>query len=412
MAVLPKGIKTTSYKTKQGTVIKYQVRFQDTDKKTNKTFKTCKTFLELKDAIEYLQKLKIGLGRLENREINQLQEMIKESMLNPKFKVFMEQHFEYRYGNLDLNNELERKRKSQIKSVYKTICETPIVATSHNDVASHFYNKYNLRAKLGDFKLQEITPVVINAFIKAKLNDGLKKISVATYLTMISNFFKDLKYTNEALEYLPNPVDKYDRKLLKNAVSRTATVISENNIELLELELLKSINKDCYYIFKLSLLTAMRRSEIIFLEWEQVKDNYIDLYNTKTEDHRRVFLTVEAQALIQQLKDKTENAKGRVFNTSINAFERVFRLSVLRLGLDGVVKFHMVRKTAITNMFKIVGNNSLVLSELFGFKEPEKLQKYHQEEINDNTEKSTLKIIGHKKGRTTIKHYLTFKPVK
>lgn len=420
MAVLPKGIKTTSYKTKEGTVIKYQVRFQDKDPKTGKTFKTCKTFEELTPALEYLQKIKLNIGRYEVKELNDLQERIRESFLNPKFEIFMNQHFEYRFGNLDMNDELQRKRKSQIKSVYKTICDTQIVATSHIGkmaVASNYLFKNNVNARLGDFKLNEITPNIINTFINAKLKDGLKKISVATYLTMISNFFKELKYINEGLADLPNPVEKYDRKLLKNAVSRTAKVISESNIKLLEQELLKSTNKDCYYIFKLSLTTAMRRSEVIFLEWEQIHwgeidDRYIDLYNTKTEDHRRVFLSIYAQEIIEELKAKTDKQIGRVFNTSINAFERVFRLCVLRLKLDGVVTFHMVRKTAITNLFKYSPNNSIILSELFGFKEPEKLQKYHQEEVYDNTEKSKMKMIGHKQGRTTIKHYLTFKPAK
>ena len=69
MAVLPKGIKTTSYKTKQGTVIKYQVRFQDKDPKTGKTFKTCKTFEELTPALEYLQKIKLNIGRYEVVEL-------------------------------------------------------------------------------------------------------------------------------------------------------------------------------------------------------------------------------------------------------------------------------------------------------------------------------------------------------
>jgi integrase len=156
----------------------------------------------------------------------------------------------------------------------------------------------------------------------------------------------------------------------------------------------------------------MRRSEIIFLEWEQIhwgdeNSRYIDLYNTKTADHRRVFLSLPAQEIIQELAAKTENTSGRIFKTSINAFERVFRLSVLRLGLDGKVTFHMARKTAITNLFKTSPANSILLSELFGFKEPEKLQLYHQEEVNDKSEKSNLKMIGHKSGRITLKSYMT-----
>lgn len=414
MAVLPKGIKTTSYKTKEGTVIKYQVRFQDKDKKTGKTFKACKTFDDLKDAVEYLQKLKAGFGRLENKEMEEFKKVIMDNILNPPFEKFMEKHFIHRYGDLDMNDELQRKRKSQIKSVYKSICETPIEATSHDDLTSNFYFKNNLKLKMGMLHLNEISPTVINAFILKKKADGLKKISIATYLTFISNFFKDLKHINKSLAYLPNPVEECDRKLLKNAVSRTAKVISEKNIELLEKELLKSINKDCYYIFKLSLLTAMRRSEIIFLEWEQIhwgdeNSRYIELYNTKTEDHRRVFLSLPAQEIIKELEAKTENRSGRIFTTSINAFERVFRLSVLRLGLDGKVTFHMARKTAITNLFKASPANSILLSELFGFKEPEKLQLYHQEEVNDKSEKSNLKMVGHKSGRITLKSYMTLK---
>lgn len=407
MATLPKGITATTYKTKQGTVIKFQVRFQE------KAFKTCKTFEKYESALNYLAECKTAYGKWKVDEKSVFAKAVVENMYLQDLRFYMNQHFQYRYGKLDLTNELQKKRFSQIKSVYRSIAETDIELNSFTgydemSVYTTFQKQNSKVMPLGLLKVHEVSPNVINSFIQKKLADGLKKISILTYLTIISNFFKDLKYINEAFKNIPNPTLNYDKKLLSNALKRTAKRISDNDIERLETELAKSINKDVLPIFQLSLFTAMRRSEIIFLEWEQINDFHINLFNTKTEDYRKVYLVKEAQELIQRLKNNLDGEpNGRIFKTSINAFERVFRLSVLRLGLDKKVTFHMARKTSISKMFERLGDNSTIISEIFGFRNPDKLKQSHHEGVNDETESSVMKQVGHKQRATTLRNYLT-----
>lgn len=396
--ILPKGITTTSYTTKQGKKIKFQVRFQDND------FKTCRTFDSLDKAVEYLHQCKSKYSRMLLTEQNELKKALVQSLLEPSLKAWMQRHLNYRYGNLDLTQEIKRKQLRLIKSCYKIIWETPVeYKTSYFPVA----NEDNL---LGNFRLQEITPNVINSFIRKRLQNN-KKISVSTYVSYLSRFFNDIQYLDDRLSDFNNPCLKYDKKLLRNAVTRTAKSISNENIDLLRSELAKSPNKDVLNIFNLALETACRRSELITLQFENIyivnqEYPYILLKNTKSDPDRVVYLNDVALNILQDLINKSTTKKGRIFTTSINAFERVFRLSVKRLGLDKQVNFHMTRKTKITNLMLKAGNNAILVSTLLGFNSPQKILANHKQDLHNNSLEEQLRQIAHKNINTTMTHYV------
>ena len=58
-------------------------------------------------------------------------------------------------------------------------------------------------------------------------------------------------------------------------------------------------------------------------------------------------------------------------------------------------------------MFERLGDNSTIISEIFGFKNPDKLKQAHHEGENEQTESSVMKQVGHKQRATTLRNYLT-----
>ena len=98
----------------------------------------------------------------------------------------------------------------------------------------------------------------------------------------------------------------YDKELLKftdkqkvSAIKKREFRLTKTDEEKLFLALNKHPNPDFKRIVLLALYTAMRRSEIVTLTWGQIKENYIQLYVTKSGKPRKVYLTVEAKELIK-----------------------------------------------------------------------------------------------------------------
>ena len=149
----------------------------------------------------------------------------------------------------------------------------------------------------------------------------------------------------------------------------------------------------------------MRRSEVITLKQEQVKENYIQLIHTKSGKPRKVYLTKEAQEFLVTLKPKTKD--GRFFTYTITGFDRIFRAQVLRLKLD--LKFHDFRKTSISRTLSKADGNSLLVANILGFSSVRKFDELHVRIrlMTTDTQLGALRTFGHDNPDITNKHYLT-----
>ncbi|PZP62058.1 MAG: site-specific integrase, partial [Delftia acidovorans] len=192
---------------------------------------------------------------------------------------------------------------------------------------------------------------------------GMKPISIQREITQISNVFNKVKYFSEFLEGLKNPCRDYDRDLIKNNSLKRERFLSDEEIKFIFDDFKNYSNPELYQICNLSLITSMRRSEVITLKQEQVKENYIQLIHTKSGKPRKVYLTKEAQEFLVTLKPKTKD--GRFFTYTITGFDRIFRAQVLRLKLD--LKFHDFRKTSISRTLSKADGNSLLVANILGF---------------------------------------------
>ena len=157
----------------------------------------------------------------------------------------------------------------------------------------------------------------------------------------------------------------------------TRFVIKSEEIE----KLLNVMDMDIMkLITKFGLLTGMRLSEIIFLQWKDIdlEDKIINVKNkteheTKTRMERMIPLTIEIQKVISQCKPEPEGnvfslnlderyvfCKENGFRFSADYISHKFKEYVLKSGINNKICFHMLRHSAATKM----SNDSIPLNVL------------------------------------------------
>jgi integrase len=126
----------------------------------------------------------------------------------------------------------------------------------------------------------------------------------------------------------------------------------------------------------LAIETAMRRGEMLDLQWQ-----HVDLFAcvahlplTKNGDTRDIPLSRRAVATLQELKaDKDRNAQ-LVFPVTGNSIRLAFEHLRVRAGLDDF-HFHDLRHEAVSRLFE-KGLNIAEVSAISGHKELKMLQRY------------------------------------
>lgn len=120
---------------------------------------------------------------------------------------------------------------------------------------------------LGNYKLQDIKPTMINKYFKMKIDNGLSKNTIKKHYTLLKDMFKNA--VNEDL-LLKNPLDKIEP--IKSDKKEVKFYTKE------DLEKLFDIIKDdrMEIVIKLAGLLGLRREEIAGLKWK-----YVDLDNNE-----------------------------------------------------------------------------------------------------------------------------------
>lgn len=258
--------------------------------------------------------------------------------------------------------------------------------------------------------VRHIKAIDINNYIKTRLK-FVKPISVAREVTYISNVFKKLQYFNEDLADLPNPTRNYDKDLLQNTITKRDKIVSEEEEKKFFEVLLSKNNKELFNIAKLSILTAMRRSEVITLKHEQVKENFIQLIHTKSGKPRKVYLTKEAKDFLKTL---TPLSDGKFFKYTISGFDRVFREVMQKAGLQHI-HFHDLRRTSISRLLTRLGNdNTILATEILGLQSLRKFEELHGNDVpqEPKTQFQAMANFGHSSPQITKGYYnIVFKPL-
>lgn len=425
MAVsIPRGIQIIKRKLKRGKgqYIKYRVRISRKDCKQDRLFDT------LKEAEDFLANSKSPVGKKilfdmrteEGRETARIMSIINDPKMSTYLAIYKEN---YLMKEKEADTYLKKRNRKNIEAFYDLIertkvpCPDPVYERLPENYreAKEQAKQYNAKP-FGDFKLLEIDAITINDYIKTRLKTEIrktgrtvKKSSVAREITFLNRFFQKIRYIAPNLDF-KNPIDGYDRDLLRYRTNKRDFRFSdEQMIELME-ALDKNKNPEMKNIVMLSLLTAMRRSEILTLTWPQIRDGYIQLIHTKSGKPRKVYLAKEAKDLIESIPKR--EGDERLFEYSITGFEGSFSKFKSRLSFK--FRFHDFRREGISRLVEKAGiENSVLLAEILGFSNVRKLEEgYGEETASISSQRGLLKSIGHANPDTTKNFYYSIKPFK
>lgn len=413
---LPRGIQLVTWKNAdKSKQVRYRVRIQRKDLKEDRLFDSldeAKEFLALSKSVHGKEKI-FTLTEQQKAE----QEIIANYLNSPPIEHYFDLFLETYHRKNSNDTELERRRKTNTKAFFNILRRTEVEKhdPSFKGIIAQIMPRD--RTPLGKLKVQDITPFEVNSYIKERLKAGIKPLSIHRELTHLSVLFKKLPNLEPGIKTNGNPALEFDKDLLKMTDGQQVNLHKKREFRLStedEEKLIKALNEysnpELKQIVLLSLLTSMRRSEIITLKWEQVHEDFIQLYVTKSKKPRKVFLTKQAKELIEQIPKKDD----RLFHFTIGGFEGSFAKFLEKNSLTHL-RFHDFRRESISRFIEHFGRDSSVLvTEILGFQSIAKFEElYTKNRVQEVTDEESLKRhVGHSsKQKTKLYTVLKSNPI-
>lgn len=218
-----------------------------------------------------------------------------------------------------------------------------------------------LRHGLCNKRLKDVTPEDMAAWRDERLKQ-VKPASVRRELNIWSAIFsvarREWKWINE------NPVS--DIRKPPGSPHRTR-VISDSEIE----DICRFAASDVKALFLLALETGMRLGEMISIDPQDIRGNYVILRDTKNSQPREVPLTRKAREIL---------AEWAPFTTTSESASRRFANTVQSLKIEDLT-FHDARHTAAT---RLAGKLSVLeLCKMFGWRDPKNAMIYFNPTASD-----------------------------
>lgn len=365
MATLPRGIQQVQYKD----TCYYRVRI------SRKDFKADKYFKDLDEAKEFLALSKAKKGKELIYSITEEQRRFSPEAGDYSFGYFVDLYIKD-YLSSPCSTELEQRNRNNKLSFLKTIKNTGIIyrqISSQEKEELGWDSNYPYYKFFHAFDVRKIKAIDINNYIKRRL-ETVKPITVSRELTYISTVFRKLQYFDESLADVQNPVPQHDRDLIKNRTTKREFVLSDQDESKLFETLASKRNKELWLVAQASLLTGMRRSEILTLKPDQIKENYIQLIHTKSGRPRKVYLTKDAKKFFEELVPAKND---KIFKYTIGGYDRVFREVMNKAGI-GYIHFHDLRRTNISRLLTKIGHdNTILATEILGIQSVKKFEELH-----------------------------------
>ncbi|RYV02078.1 site-specific integrase [Shewanella sp. OPT22] len=212
---------------------------------------------------------------------------------------------------------------------------------------------------LQKYRIKRLTEVQSSTVrLELQLLSRLLKYARLTHVLDIPDVFKDYEYP---------PANKPKDRIVSP----------------LELDmLLGDVSPSMSDIFNLCYLTAMRRSEVVYLRVMDVNlDNrQIYLSNTKNGHSRYVPLSKTACELLARLITG-KRSESRLFEVEPHSVSKAFTRSCKRLGIEGLC-LHGLRHSAITR-YAAKGLSTAQLQVVSGHKDITMLQRYTHLKASD-----------------------------
>lgn len=198
------------------------------------------------------------------------------------------------------------------------------------------------------------------------------------YASLISHVYKTAR--QQWRMEVSNPVAG-EIKLPGNGKPRERR-LRDNEAELL----LKHLTGEAQAVFQLALETAMRRGEILSLEWENInlspKVRTAILIDTKNGDSRAVPLSSSAMNILKQLKARNKGKK--VFTITQSQLRKAWESARSQAGIADL-RLHDLRHEATSRLFEkgfnvieaasVTGHKTLSMLKIYSHLNPSNLAK-------------------------------------
>lgn len=253
----------------------------------------------------------------------------------------------------------------RLKELYTTHAQN-----NHKKFKNQVYYLDAIEKYFGNSKpVNKITPEDIEKY-KTHLRDvrNLKNSSINRYLEILSKMF-NLAINNK--ELVENPVSKVQKLRENNHTIRFLTTDEEKR-------LFTSIDNIAPYIKPIvitALQTGMRRGEILNLKWSNIKNNHIELLDTKSNNPRYIPLSLTLQDVFGQIQKSSEYV---FVNPKTDKPYKDIKRSWNNIRNDANLldfRFHDLRHTVATRMVE-KGIDLLVVKDILGHTMIETTMRY------------------------------------
>lgn len=231
-------------------------------------------------------------------------------------------------------------------------------------------------AKFGEYNLSAVSPTMVADWAK-ELGLTRKPQTVQHYVATLGRL-----YSAAVLDFaiplpLGNPVDSVRKVPVQNERDR---ILTDDEHKRLFAALEKHRGKFLKLIVVFALETAMRRGEILSMEWESLTGKIAYLVKTKNGESRTVPLSNKALEVIEALKALPRNINGKVFPTSLSAITEGFQHAVQRAEIEDF-HFHDLRHCAVSRLAKILQIHEL--AKMIGHKDLRSVMRYYKKDDED-----------------------------
>lgn len=390
--------------------------------KTKIGLKVNKTFSKYEDAIELIQACENrygavtvkGLVDTESEQYKTLEQFMLDPPIDTYLSKYIGRYIDPKYTHLD-ERKPEDKYKLRQKQSTLGMLDICLNTEINHEVESQFkvskaHWNDTVRTTIGMLRPSELKTSDINNLIIVLKAKGMKPISISTYLSRASVFWKKLPSFNSDLENLPNPWLMYDKDILTNGNKIFRKKPFRFNHDILK-RLARAIKgKNIRPVVHLMYKLGLRRQEAVLLTKEQIFEKptphiYIQSKNTE----RIVYLNDRQYRFIKSLMRKDSD---RLFDYEVLGFDGSYTKAMESANLN--IKQHDYRKDYISRMIEQVGiSNSILLSQLLGHSTPRAIERmrntFPERKAQFNDQSEILKQIGHKNSRITAEHYYSMK---
>lgn len=278
---------------------------------------------------------------------------------------------------LRYSNEVSPHKKGGALEVLRIrkLCSDPIAALKVSALSGQSIAQYRDRRLAGDSKTKPVSGSTVN-----------RELTLLGHVLTVAR-------KEWAVHLDANPVSMIRRPKENRARSRRLYHGEEERL-LQELELSQRTAEGFYeaggcrneYVRPLVMLaieTAMRRGELLSLQWQDVHlaDRFVRLHDTKNGEARDVPLSTRAVSTLAELSTRPRHISGRVFPISPEALKKAFVRACERAGIEDL-HFHDLRHEATTRIAEKL-DNILELSAVTGHKTVQMLKRYFHPRASD-----------------------------